>query len=177
MPGPVVGCPAAACTSPLGITNGFAVGLGSLTGSSHPQAVDRCSNPHSPSPSLHLHYQASALLRDGPPLCPASVLCLSPSPRLEVLPFPASRREQRGDRFSRSAWEPEPSSRRLCAGHHLGGRPVSPRLVPEHSFNPGFDVVQKFSTRHQRFACARLLDSHLMRSRRTFSHDAQHPGS
>lgn len=36
----------------------------------------------------------------------------------------------RGDRFPRSAQEPEARSRRLHAGRHLGRRQVSPRLVP-----------------------------------------------
>lgn len=59
---------------------------------------------------------------------------------------PSYRRLCRGDRFSRSAWEPEPSSRHLYAGHRLGGKQVSPRLLPGHSFNPGFDVVLALDT-------------------------------
>src|SRR4051794_4276355 len=159
------------------MTNGFAVDLGSLTGSSRQTAVGRCSNPDSPSPSLHPHYQASPLLRDGPPLCFAPVLCPSPFLRLGVLPSHACRRASRSDRVSRSPPEPEPGSRHLYAGHHLGSRQVSPRLIPEHDFSPGFGVVLKLSTRHQWFAHARLPDPHLTRSRRAFSHDAQHPGS
>ncbi len=42
------------------------------TGSSHPWMVDRRLRPDDPSPWLHPHYQASQLLRDGPPLCPAT---------------------------------------------------------------------------------------------------------
>src|SRR5262249_35304399 len=125
------------------MTNGFAVDLGSLTSSSHRKVVDCCANPDSPSPSLGPHYQASPLLRDGPPLCFAPVLSPSPFLRLGVLPSPTTRRASRSDRFSRSAPEPEPGSRRLYAGHHLVGRQVSPRLIPEHDFSPGFDVVQK----------------------------------
>src|SRR5680860_951752 len=63
------------------MTNGFLLGLGSLTGSSRPP-VGRLANPDSPSPWLHPHYRASSLLRDGPSLCPASVLCPSRSPPL-----------------------------------------------------------------------------------------------
>lgn len=92
-------------------------------------------------------------LRDGPPPCPASVLCPSRFPPLGALPLVASqghrpsyRRLCRGDRFSRSAWEPESSSRHLYAGHRLGGKQVSPRLLPEHGFSPGFDVVLAFDT-------------------------------
>ena len=52
--------------------------------------------------------------------------------------------------------EPEPSSRRLYAGHRLGSRQVAPRLIPGERLPPGFDVIDTLSTRHQRFACARL---------------------
>lgn len=151
------------------MTNGFAVDLGSLTGSSRQPAVDRCSNPDGPAPSLHPHYRVLPLLRDGPPLRFASVLCPSPFQRFEVLPSPARRQAHRSGRFSRSAREPEPDSRHLYAGHHLGSRQVPPRLIPEHGFSPGFGVVLKLSTRHQWFAHARLPGPHLTRSRRAFS--------
>src|SRR5215211_1422481 len=59
------------------MTNGFSFGFGSLTGSSHPRVVDHRTNPDSPPPLLGPHYQASSLLRGGPPLSPASLL--SPS--------------------------------------------------------------------------------------------------
>jgi hypothetical protein len=56
-------------------SNGF--GFGSLTRLLPPHSVDRRTNQDDPSPSLPPHYRASQLPRDGPPLCPASVL--SPS--------------------------------------------------------------------------------------------------
>jgi hypothetical protein len=75
----------------------------------------------------------------------------------------------RGDTFPRSARKPGPRSRRLHAGHHLGSKQVSPRLIPGPHLRPGFDAVLILSTRHQRFAFARLRDPHLTRSRRAFS--------
>lgn len=74
-----------------------------------------------------------------------------------------------GDRFPRSMQEPKPSSRHLHAGHHLAGRQVSARLIPEPSSRSGFDVVLVISTRQQWFTRVRLLGSHLTRSRRAFS--------
>ena len=78
-------------------------------------------------------------------------------------------RRHRGDRFPRSAPEPVLSSRCLNAGHHLGSRQVAPRLVPGQRLHPGFDVVNTLSTRHQQFAFARLLSSHLTHSWHAFS--------
>jgi len=77
-------------------------------------------------------------------------------------------RRYRGDTFPRSMPEPEPSSRRLHAGHHAGSKQVSPALIPGHRLDPGFDATYSLSTRHQRFAHARLLGSHLTPSRGAF---------
>jgi len=89
------------------------------------------------------------------------------------LPLPADGQTDqpacRGDRFPCSTQEPEPRSRHLHAGHHLASRQAPARLVPEQLLDPGFDVIQAVSTRHQRFASARLRDSHLTRSRRAVS--------
>ena len=82
---------------------------------------------------------------------------------------PVNGRRYRSDRFTRSAPEPELSSRRLYAGHRLGSKQVSPKLIPGQRLHPGFDVVDTLSTRHQRFALARLLSSYLTRSRRAVS--------
>ena len=54
-------------------------GFGSLTRLLPPTTVDRSASQDDPSPSLHPHYQASQLLRDGPPLHPASLLSQPPS--------------------------------------------------------------------------------------------------
>src|SRR5262249_29634042 len=56
-------------------------------GSSRPPPVDHQANQGDPSPSLHPHYQASSLLRDGLPPCPATVLCPSRRDPLEELPL------------------------------------------------------------------------------------------
>jgi hypothetical protein len=89
------------------------------------------------------------------------------------LPLPAGGQTDqpacRGDRFPCSTQEPEPRSRHLHAGHHLASRQAPARLVPEQLLDPGFDVIQAVSTRHQWFASARLRDSHLTRSRRAVS--------
>ena len=50
----------------------------------------------------------------------------------------------RGDRFPRSMQEPEPSSRHLHAGRHLGSQQAPPRLIPGLQSIPGFDVTFVF---------------------------------
>lgn len=45
------------------------------------------------------------------------------------------------DRFPGSLREPEPSSRHLYAGRHVGSTQVSPTLIPSHKSEPGFDVI------------------------------------
>ena len=70
------------------MSNGLAsFGFDMTTGSSRSFTVDHQSCPDGPSPLLHPHYRASSLLRDGPPLCSASVLCPLPFLRLGVLPL------------------------------------------------------------------------------------------
>ena len=39
---------------------------------------------------------------------------------------------------------------------------TTPELVPGDGRTPGFDITSGISTRHQRFACARLSGTHLM---------------
>src|SRR5579862_7190451 len=107
--------------------------------------VDHQADPDDPSPLLRPHYRASALLRDGPPPCPATVLCPSRRCPLGDLPLAASppgRRQYRGDRFPRSVQEPRPGSRRLHAGRHLGSQQAPPRLVPGSRSCPGFDATE-----------------------------------
>ena len=106
--------------------------------------------------------EPSSLLRAAPPLCPASVLGSLRFLPLGRLPW------QRDDRFSRSIQEPDPASRRLHAGCRSGGLQDSPRTDPgELDDPPGFDIIFGISTRHQRFAFARLSGSYLtgLRSR------------
>src|SRR5439155_21634610 len=74
-------------TTLLSIVNGLSCSFGSLTRLlPTPRSVDRRTTPGNPSPSLRPRYRASPLLRDGPPLCPASVLGPSQCPLLGVLP-------------------------------------------------------------------------------------------
>ena len=120
-------------TARLSISNGFALRL-AQPAPPVSSPVDRRPNPDNPSPSLHPHYQASPLLRDGPPLCLTSVLCPSQIPLLGILPYPRTRTNlagtHRGERFPRSTQEPGPSSRHLHAGRHLARKQEPPRLIP-----------------------------------------------
>ena len=61
----------------------------------------------------------------------------------------------------RSTPEPEPDSRHLYAGHHLGSRQVLPQTDPEVTTRLGFDAVDTLSTRHQWFTRVRLPGSYL----------------
>src|SRR5207244_4054052 len=83
--------------------------------------------------------------------------------------LPEANRRIRGDRFPRFAPEPEPGSRHLHAGHHLGSKQVSPRLLPKVTTLLGFDAIYIVSTRHQWFTYVRLPGSHLTRYPRAFS--------
>src|SRR5512144_1423206 len=85
-------------TARLEIANGF----DDLTGSSQQALVGRRARPGNPSPSLHPHYRVSPLLRDGPPLCPASVL--RPSRFLPLGDLPSA---------GRSNTRPAPSGRQV----------------------------------------------------------------
>ena len=65
--------------------------------------------------------------------------------------------------------EPDPKSRRLHAGCRLGSNQASPQTRPGATTSPGFDIVDTLSTRHQRFAFARLSEPYLTGSRPAFS--------
>jgi hypothetical protein len=94
-----------------------------------------------PSLSLHPHYQASPLPRDGPPLCPTTGTQSLPvsadwdapfrhTELAAVAPHPASGCPFSGRQVPRSVQEPKPSSRHLHAGHRLASNQVSARLIP-----------------------------------------------
>ena len=51
---------------------------------------------------------------------------------------------------------------------------TTPELVPGDGRTPGFDITSGISTRHQRFACARLSGTHLMGSCPTVCCNANH---
>jgi hypothetical protein len=128
-----------------------------------PCPVDHLRKLDRVAPSLQPHYRTFLTpTRDSAPVPRIGTLALVGCP-LERLPC------HRGDRFPRSTHEPEARSRRLHAGRHLGRKQVSPRRIPGERLPPGFDVVPPLSTPHRRFACARLLDSHLTASRSAFS--------
>src|SRR6202022_567343 len=104
--------------------------------------------------SLWVGKAGGELLRGSPPLSGASVLSAS---RLEPLaPFPLASPA----RISRSIQEPGRASRRLHAGCRLGSLRTSPKLIPEEwQPSPVLTSSNPLSTRHRRFACARLSPS------------------
>ncbi len=62
--------------------------------------------------------------------------------RLEVsLSPPVTLAAVSGHAFTGSAREPGPSSCCLYAGHHLGSKRVTPKLIPGWRRDPGFDVT------------------------------------
>jgi len=78
---------------------------------------------------------------------PASVLSPSRILPLGILPLtsPAPQHLRARIRrivraFTRSTQEPGPDSCCLYAGHHLGSKRISPRLIPGQMNNPGFDA-------------------------------------
>jgi hypothetical protein len=81
---------------------------------------------------------------------------------------PTPARAYRGDRFPRFVPVPDPSSRHLCAGHHLANQQASARLVPGQQLDPGFDDAATLSTLPQWFTHVRLLGPHLTPSRAPF---------
>ncbi len=127
----------------------------------------------------------SALLRDGPPLCPAPVLSPSQFPLLGDLPRATDRRP------TPHHWPDRPVG---ATGSHVPCKsqdharatstpdttwPVN-RLPPDSSRDSkAFPVSMSpfLSTRHQWFACARLRDPHLPRSTARLFPDAHHHGS
>ena len=141
--------------------------------------VDHQADPGNPPPSLRPHYRASSLLRDGPSLRPTPVLDPLQFPLLGVLPS-AGRSNTRPAPTGRGVptfgAAPAPSSRRLCAGHHLANKQAPARLIPGQQLDPGFDAVDTLSTLPQRFTHVRLPGSHLTPHRRLFR-NAHHPGS
>src|SRR6202035_1283119 len=62
------------------------------------------------------------------------------------------------------------------AGWAVGRTPPNP-CSRDRSPDPGFDVAWYVTTRHQRFTCVRLLETHLTEYPSAFSHNAHHQGS
>ena len=95
----------------------------------------QCNNVINTTPSLHGYYPTSALLPVVPPPVPGfGTLALVGLP-LGHLPLHPD------DRFPGSLREPEPSSRRLYAGRHVGSKQVAPTLIPGRKSPPGSDVI------------------------------------
>jgi hypothetical protein len=118
----------------------------------------------------------SALLRDGPPLCPAPVLSPSQFPLLGDLPCATDRRPRQRHWPGRPVGATgshvpckSPSQARATSTPDaiwaVGRHPQTHPGAPKH---PRFRRHLCLSTRHQWFALARLLGSHLPRSRRDF---------
>jgi hypothetical protein len=121
---------------------------------------------------------ASPLLRAGPPADAVTVLSTSQFPLLGALPLaPGTSRAQYRHLPSRVPCESRrPGSRRLHAGHRLASKRVSARLIPELLGCPGSDATFLVSTRHQRFAYARLPGPRLTPIPGAFSSIAHHDG-
>ena len=119
-----------------------------------------------------LHHYYGPVRPCAPPRysAPRSRLCLGSSlSRPGDHHGPVNGRQYRGDRFPRSAPEPGPGSRRLHAGHHPGSNTGNPRTHPRPITLTWFRCRLRLSTRHQRFALARLPGPHLTCSRHALS--------
>src|SRR6185312_12477944 len=108
--------------------------------------VDHTHQPGRPRPLAPppLRYaEASQLLQASPPARPATVLSSLRIPPLGVLPLATDSLPVAvsGRAFTCSVREPGPDSCCLYAGHHLGSKRVTPRLIPEQRPDPGFDVI------------------------------------
>ena len=105
----------------------------------------------------------SSLLRATPPLCPASVLWSSWGFHLDVslrIGATGSHVPHKSLNQGHAAFMPDAV---WAVGRYL------PDLSRANETHPVLTPSMHFSTRHQRFACARLLGSHLTRSRPAFS--------
>ena len=141
------------------------------------QPVDRQADPDDPSPSLRPHYRASALLRDSPPPCPATVLRPSRCWPLGDLPLAAGLPGRRSIGATGSH-VPRKSPGQARAAYMPDAIWAVSRLPPDLSRSPGHAPVstplRKLTTRQQRFAFARLPDPHLTRSSPRLFRSAHH---
>jgi hypothetical protein len=144
--------------------------------------VDQQSTLNDPTPSLRSHYRTLTATTGRSALLPRRSVSPLPRRSARLGSFPVdtamtTTAPVRGEEFSCSMSKPGPSSRHLYAGHRRGRKQITPRLIPEKSPIPGFDVISCVTTRHQRFTHVRLLDPHLPPSTRRLFHDAHHHGS
>src|SRR5262249_2135847 len=103
-------------------------------------------SPNDPAPSLPnpLRYAGgSQLLRAGPPASPHRYSAPRGFRHLESSLSPPATRPAAvsGHAFTRSVREPGPGSCCLYAGHHLGSKRISPRLIPRLTTGLGFDAT------------------------------------
>ena len=115
----------------------------------------------------------SSLLRTSPPLCPASVLRPSRLPAAWVSPF-ASGRQVPGFLIE-ACLKVTPPPCRTPVGHLAGRLPTLARGIEVGI--PVSTSPEYVTTRHQRFTCVRLLETHLTKYSSVFSHNAHHQGS
>jgi hypothetical protein len=103
----------------------------------------------------------SQLLRASPPARPATVLCSSRICRLEFSLSPPVKLAAVPERaFTCSIREPGPGSCCLYAGHHLGSKRITPRLIPGPAWRPGSDVISlDFDASDGRGLCAHRSSS------------------
>src|ERR1700730_10462281 len=99
-------------------------------------------------PSVQSHYRTfNPTTSRSAPVPRIGTLVLSVLP-IGFLPW------HRDDRFSRSIQEPDPESRRLCAGCRSGSFRTAPELIPRDEGPLGFDIGTCVSTR-RRTVCFR----------------------
>src|SRR6266508_62629 len=147
----------------LEISNDF----GPLTWLLPAAPVDHQADPDDPSPSLHPHYRASPLLRDGPPPCPHRYSAPCGVCRLGISLLPPA--QQASDHLGATGSHvPCKSPGQARAAYMPDAVWAVSRLPPDLSRNPALAPVSTplvfVTTRHQRFAHARLPDPHLTRS-------------
>ena len=117
------------------------------------------SGSHDPDVSLSIHSGSSR----PPTECGVCIFLILMGLPLGFLPY------HRSDRFPRSTQEPDSRSRHLYAGRRPGSKQDSPELILGYKQPPVLTSPYSFSTPHQWFACARLLDPYLTSSCEAFS--------
>src|ERR1700730_5940897 len=109
----------------------------------------------------------SSLLRASPPLCPALVLGLSRLPAAWVSPFASGR--QVPVFLIEACLKVTPPPCRTPVGQLAGRLPTLARGI---EIGSRFRRRLEFTTRHQRFTCVRLLETHLTKYSSAFSYNA-----
>ena len=136
-----------------------------------PSLVDQKIRPDDPTPSLHLHYRDfnTTTSWSVPVPCIGTLTLM----RSSHLSFSLTSGRQVPTFHTRAWIKVTPLLCRTPLGQSAG----SPRAYPGVQIAPSFDVVHIFSTPHQWFACARLLEPHLTQSLPCLFLNAHHPGS